>query len=173
MTSRSLLVVLAALAFASAACTADPVDRDVGLETTFAASMASSWHYAGDPQRVQIGIFGTDRDGTHVVSGGTIDLAFSYFGEDGGADPSAGPEATAEYVPVPGTDPAGDEPGIATGARGVYEAEDVVFDRAGVWEVTVSASIDGLAQRLAASIQVLETSPIPAPGDRAPRTETL
>ena len=115
MTSRSLLALLAALAFASAACTGDPVDRDVGLETTFAASMASSWHFVGDPQRVQVGIFGTDRDGTHVVSGGAIDLAFAYLGEDGGADPGPGPEATADYVPVPGTEPSGDEPVIATG----------------------------------------------------------
>lgn len=167
------LAALAAVAFATVACSRDPGDGgDVGLETTFAAAMASSWHFAGDPQRVQVGIFGTDRDGQHVVSGDSIDLTFAYRGSGGDA-PVAGPTATAEYVPVPGTPRPDGGPGIVTGARGVYEAEDVVFDRAGVWEATVSASIDGLSQRLATSFEVMEESPIPAPGDAAPETETL
>jgi hypothetical protein len=171
MTLRRTLVLV--VAFATAACTAEPDGGGLPLDTTFGASLASSWHYVGAPQRVQVGILANDRDGQHFVSGGSVDLAFSYRGPTGEDEPVASGSAPAEYVPVPGTEPAGDEPGITTGARGVYEAEGVVFDRPGLWEVTVSASVGGVAQRLTASFEVLEGSPIPAPGDRAPRTETL
>jgi hypothetical protein len=171
---RRVLPLLAATVFAVAACTsASGAGDGVDVDTTFAASLASSWHYVGAPQRVQVGILGNDSEGVHTVSGGTVDLAFAYRGPDGGSDPEPGPSATAEYVPVPGTRPGGTQPSIVSGAHGVYEAEEVAFDRAGVWELTVSASIEGLAQKLRAAFVVAEGSAIPAPGDRAPRTETL
>jgi hypothetical protein len=173
MTARRLLVSLAAVAFATAACTGSNGENDLGLDANFSAQMASSWHWAGDPQRVEVGIFGSDADGIHVVSGGTIDLTFSYLGTDGGGEPTQGPSATATYVPVPGTEPAGDQPAIVTGARGVYETEDVVFDQPGVWQVAVTAEIDGVSRRLNATIPVTQESPIPAPGDRALKTENL
>ncbi|HET9671992.1 MAG TPA: hypothetical protein VFQ40_03995 [Actinomycetota bacterium] len=172
MASRRLLVLLSAVAFASGSCAANGDGDQLPIDTTFAAEMASSWHWVGDPQRVQIGIRASSGDGVTAVSGGTVDLAFAFVGT-GGDEPVAGPTATASYIAVPGTEPAGEAPGIVTGARGIYEAEDVVFDRAGIWQVTVSASIDGVAQRLTATTEVFEDSPIPAPGDRAPRTETL
>jgi hypothetical protein len=170
---RRVLPLLAATALVAACTSTSGVDDGVDLDTTFAASLASSWHYVGAPQRVQVGILGNDSQGLHTVSGGTVDLAFAYLGADGGSAPEPGPSATAEYVPVPGTRPGGSEPSIASGAHGVYEAEEVVFDRAGVWQVTVSAAIEGLRQQLRASFVVAEDSAIPAPGDRAPRTETL
>jgi hypothetical protein len=170
MTPRRVLAWLAAIALAATACTTD--GNSNRLDTAFSAEMASSWHWSRDPQRVQVGIFGSDADGLHIVSGGSIDLAFSFLGAGGDA-PVQGPSATATYVPVPGTEPAGDLPSISLGARGIYEAEDVVFDTPGVWQVTVAATIDGVAQQLAAAFVVTEESPIPAPGDRALRTETL
>lgn len=170
--TRRMMAVLAAVAFATAACTADG-DGNVGLDTTFAAQMASSWHYVGAPQRVQIGIQASDRDGVHAVSGGSVDLAFAYLGTGGDDQPAPGPTASADYVAVPGTEPAGEEPSLTTGARGIYEAEGVMFDRAGVWEVTFSAPFDGISRRLTAAFEVFEESPIPAPGEPAPRTETL
>jgi hypothetical protein len=161
-----------AAALANAACTTSN-GSDTDLATRFAAGMASSWHWVGNPQRVEVGIFASDADGQHVVSGGTIDFAFSYLGADGSADPAPGPSATARYVPVPGTTPGGDQPAIVTGARGIYEADDVVFDVPGVWEVALSPEIEGVAQRMTATFVVTESSPIPAPGDRALRTENL
>jgi hypothetical protein len=169
---RALIVPVAAVAFATAACTAEP-DGGLPLDTTFGASLASSWHYVGAPQRVQVGIIASDRDGQHFVTGGSVDLDFSYLGPTGGDPPVKGMSAPAEYVAVPGTEAPGDEPGIVTGARGIYEAEGVVFDHPGLWEVTISAPIEGVSQRLTTSFEVLEESPIPAPGERAPRTATL
>ena len=101
------------------------------LDTSYAAQMASTWHYVGAPQRVQVGILASDANGLRVVTQGTVDLAFSYLGTDGSGEPSAGPTATASYVPVPGTDASGDAPAIVTGTNGVYEAKDVTFDEAG------------------------------------------
>jgi hypothetical protein len=173
MTLRRALVLTAAVAFATTACTAEGNGGGgLPIDTTFGASLASSWHYVGAPQRVQVGILANDRDGQHFVTGGSVDLSFAFQG-GGGQEPVQGPTATADYVAVPGTEPGGDEPAIVTGARGVYQAEDVVFDRAGLWEVTISASVDGVAQRFTTNFEVLEESPIPAPGDEAPRTETL
>jgi hypothetical protein len=171
MTARRALIVV--LALVAAACTGSREEGGTGLNTTFSAQMASSWHWTGDPQRVQVGIFASDAEGIHVVSGGAIDLAFAYVGTDGGSNPVPGPSAPATYIPVPGTEPGGDRPAISAGARGVYEAEDVVFDDPGIWRVTVSAEIDGVARELTADLVVTPESPIPAPGDPAPATENL
>jgi hypothetical protein len=168
-----ILVALASVAFATAACTRSTDGSNIGIDATFSAGMASSWHWVGDPQRIQVGIVADDSEGKHWITGGSIDLSFSYLGPDGGSEPEQGPSATARYIPVPGTSPAGNAPGIVTGARGVYQAEGVVFDAPGIWQATVSAEIDGLAQRMNATIPVTERSPIPAPGDRALRTENL
>jgi hypothetical protein len=62
---------------------------------------------------------------------------------------------------------------MLSGGNGVYEAEDVVFDQAGMWRVTITAEIDGVGRQLTASFPVAEESAIPAPGDPAPRTENL
>lgn len=171
MRSGRWLAFLAAVVLATACTTSD--GSDVDLETRFTAGMASSWHWIGDPQRVEVGIFASDADGRHVVSGGTIEFDFSYLGADGAGAPEPGPSATARYVPVPGTDPSGDQPAIVTGARGIYEADDVVFDSPGVWEVALAPEIQGVAQGLKTTFVVTESSPIPAPGDRALRTENL
>jgi hypothetical protein len=126
----------------------------------------------GDPQRVEIGIFGSSGEGVQIVTGGSIDLSFDYLGSDGSGDPAAGPTATADFIPVPGSGPAGGAPTLSTG-NGVYEADGVVFDQAGLWRVTVTADIDGVGRRLEATLPVAEKSAIPAPGDPAPRTENL
>jgi hypothetical protein len=166
VTRRRFLAAMAAVAFA--ACTTQQGDGDPPIGATFAAQMASSAHYIGAPQRVQVGITASDNNGVSAVTGGSVDLAFTLPGDSG-----AGPSATATYIAVPGTEPAGEGPGVTTGARGIYQAEGVVFDRAGIWDLTVTADIDGIAQRLPATVEVFDESPIPAPGDRAPRTETL
>jgi hypothetical protein len=58
--------------------------------------------------------------------------------------------------------------------RGVYEADGVTFDRAGFWTAEVTVDVQGLGTQTAeASLPVLEAPQIPAPGDRALRTENL
>ncbi len=173
MIRRRLLLSMLVLATAVASCSSDGNGTDGQVDTSFAAQMASTWHYAGAPQRVQIGIVANDADGTHLVTQGTIDLAFSYLGTDGGGQPAAGPTSTASFVPVPGTEASGDTPTVTSGTRGVYEAKDVTFDEAGVWRATLSIEIDGVARRLTTDFQVDPTSQIPAPGMPAPKTENL
>ena len=129
MTVRRISLATLALLLGAMSCTAEPTGGS-DVDTTFAAQMASTWHYTGAPQRVQVGIAASDTDGVRVVTQGTVDLAFAYLGTGSGA-PEAGPTATGKYVPVPGTDASGEAPTIASGARGVYEAEGVTFDRAG------------------------------------------
>jgi hypothetical protein len=168
MTRRIVALVLALVAAGMAGC--DSGTPNTGLDTTFGAQMASTWHYVGAPQRVQIGIFANDSEGLRPVTQGTIDVAFSFLGE---GDPVPGPTATATFVPVPGSEVAGDTPSITSGGSGVYEAEDVSFDRPGLWRVTVTVEIDGVARELTSDFPVDAESQIPAPGMPALATETL
>jgi hypothetical protein len=172
--TRRLPLVIIALCIGATSCTSNP-DPPSGLDTSFAAQLASSWHYSGAPQRVQVGIAASDANGVRAVTQGTIDIAFAYLGTDGSSAPEAGPSARADYVPVPGTNASGNTPTIVSGARGVYEAEGVTFDRAGIWRATLTPEIDGVARQLTVDIPVAEMSDvhIPAPGEPALRTETL
>jgi hypothetical protein len=174
MTLRRLLLVGLTLLLGTASCTSEP-PPDGGLDTSFAVQLASSWHYAGAPQRVQLGILASDANGFRYVTQGTVDVAFASLGADGSGAPEDGPSTTADYVPVPGTDASGDAPTITSGDRGVYEAEGVTFDRAGVWRATLSPEIDGLARRMTVDFTVTELTDvhIPAPGEPALRTKTL
>jgi hypothetical protein len=170
MIHRALLSLVIALVVA--ACTDPPGDDGDSLGASFSAQMASSWHWVQDPQRVQVGIFGSDREGVRVVTGGTIDLSFEYLGVDGSAEPVAGPATTGDFIPVPGSAPGSELPTLSAG-NGVYEAEEVVFDQPGLWRATITAEIDGVRRQMTASFTVAEESAIPAPGDTAPRTENL
>jgi hypothetical protein len=169
MTRRPLPAMLLALALMSA-CTSDPNGPNVNV--SYSAAMASSWHWAGDPQRVEIGILGSGGEGTRVVTGGSVELAFEYLGIDGSAEPSAGPTATADFIPVPGSTAPADAPALSSG-NGVYEADGVMFDQAGLWRVTITGEIDGVGRRLETTLPVAQESGIPAPGDPAPKTENL
>ncbi|MGZ8593482.1 MAG: hypothetical protein ACXWYC_09290 [Actinomycetota bacterium] len=175
---RRLPLLVTVLALALAACGSDggspPDASSTDQATQVTAQMATSDVYVGAPQRVSVGlILGDNR----LVSFGSVDLAFSYVGT--AADPSepqAGPSAVAVYVPTPGT-PAGSGGAVATlpsEARGVYQAEDVTFDRAGFWQLDVTADIEGLGvRRSRATFPVLDDPAYPAPGEPALETENL
>ena len=170
MTRRTVVALAFMTLAAGATACGGSGDPNPGLNTTFGAQMASTWHYVGAPQRVQIGIFANDSEGLRPVTQGSIDIAFSFLGGD---DAGSGPTATATFVAVPGTSETGDEPTIEAGARGVYEAEDVTFDRPGPWRATVSAEIDGVVRELSSDFVVDAESQIPAPGMPAIANETL
>jgi hypothetical protein len=173
MIARRLLLVLLTLMTAAVTCTSrENGANTIDVSTSFSAQMASSWHYAGAPQRVQVGILASDADGVRPVTQGTVDVGFSHLG-DGGGEPAPGPTATASYVPVPGTEASGSVPTLVSGANGVYEAEDVTFDAAGVWRATIAIEIEGVLRELTTDFAVSQGSLIPAPGMPAPRTETL
>jgi hypothetical protein len=169
MTRRRLLLGVLALATVAAACNAG--GNGAAPDTTFAAEMASSWHYPGAPQRVQVGILGSDANGVRFVTQGSIELRFAYLGPDGSATAEPGPTATATFVPVPGTKASGSMPTLTGGTRGVYQAEDVTFDRPGVWQATVHFDLDGVAEQLRVTFPVTAESAIPAPGQRALPTQ--
>lgn len=173
MTRRLPLAILA-LFVGMTSCTSDG-NPDGDLSTTYSAAMASSWHYAGAPQRFQVGIRASDSNGIRFVTQGAIDITFAYLGADGSGAPEGGPTATADYVPVPGTDGSGDAPTVTSGPRGVYEAEGVTFDRAGLWRATLRPEIDGVTRQLTVTFPVTELSDvhIPVPGEPALHTETL
>src|SRR5262245_61727546 len=136
--------------------------------------MATVDLYAGDPQRVAIGLVTADN---HFVSFGTVDLAFSMVGSAAQASkPQPGPTATATFVPTFGTPDQGGGPAVTNPneGRGVYEADQVVFDRPGFWVADVTADVEGLGRQTAqASFAVQARPQLPAPGDRAMKTDTL
>jgi hypothetical protein len=138
------------------------------------ALMASSDLYVGAPQRVSVGLVLNDGRG---VNFGSIDMAFAYVATaEQSPGPDRGPSAVGVYVPTPGTPEGGGTPAATqpSEGRGVYQAEDVSFDRAGFWEVTVTADVDGLGARSASTtFPVLEAAAYPAPGEPALETDNL
>jgi hypothetical protein len=130
--------------------------------------MASPDLYAGSPQRVQIGVFGSSDKGIELLTGGQIPLTL--VSADGG-DPIAG---TATYVPAPGT-PSAKEPSLTSpsDARGVYQLEDVTFPAAGQWQAQLSFTAGGQPIDLTDTFMVAEEPAIPAPGDQALSTDNL
>jgi len=55
--------------------------------------------------------------------------------------------------------------------RGVYQAEEVEFDQAGVWQAEVSIDIDGATASATAAFQVVDEPAYPFPGEPAPASE--
>jgi hypothetical protein len=172
---RTILAGLA-LTLLAAACSSDEPSPPTGPTQTsqVVAIPATSDLYAGDPQRVSLGL--VLHDG-RLISFGEADVSFSYVGTAAEpAEPQPGPSATATFVPTYGTP---DGPGVAdvtdpNEGRGVYEADGVTFDRAGFWTAEVTVDVQGLGTQTAeATLPVLDAPQIPAPGDRAPRTENL
>src|SRR5262245_55229309 len=172
-----MLSVVLAFGLLAAACSSDDQPQATGSSgsgSKITAIMASVDLYAGDPQRVSIGLITPDN---HLVSFGTADLAFSMIGSAAEAtSPKPGPTATATFVPTFGTPDQGGGPIVTNPneGRGVYEAEDVVFDTPGFWVANVTADVQGMGRQTAqASFAVQEHPQLPAPGDKAMKTDTL
>ena len=127
----------------------------------------------GSPQRFLVGLVAEEGK---LVSFGSVDLTFSYLGTKSSplATAEEGPQADAEWFPVAGQDV--EEPARApmvvspSAGTGVYQAEAVTFDQAGVWQVDVDVDIAG-AETAKARFEVLPDHSVVAPGDEAPRIE--
>jgi hypothetical protein len=176
-----LFPVILVLSLLAAACSEDPSTPPGATSSEpgalqFAAQMATEDLYAAAPQRAQIGVFASDADeGARSLSFGTLEVTFSYLGEDGGGTPEPGPTTKARYIPAYGFPEGGQAPELTPYAdsRGVYQAH-VTFDRAGIWRADVSfETADEGAQELATTFVVVQDPAYPAPGDRAPRTRNL
>jgi hypothetical protein len=170
---RRPLIVAVALTIAAAACTSNGDAQPTGATgTSVNALMATSDLYIGAPQRVTFGMVLNDQ---RLVSFGSVDVSFVYRGS-GDDEPQPGPAGIAVYVPTPGTADGAGGPTVTlpSEARGVYQVEDVTFDRAGVWEVHVTADVDGLgAISAATSFVVLDDPQYPAPGEDALATRNF
>jgi hypothetical protein len=140
--------------------------------TTFSAQMGSTDLSVGTPQRVQIGLFSsTQSAGVRLVTSGTIEMALTP--PSGSGTPV---QTTASYIPAFGTQGnASGAPTLTTpaDARGVYGADDVTFDVAGIWQAAVSLTLDGSSLQLTTDFQVSPKPALPAPGEKAPRTKNL
>jgi hypothetical protein len=173
---RKTPFLVVALSLLAAACTSDEVEPPTGPSgnAQVVAIPASSDLYAGAPQRVS---FGLVRHDNKLISFGEADVSFSYVGTAAEpTEPEPGPSATATFVPTYGTPDGSGGPAITSPneGRGVYEADDVTFDRAGFWTAEVTVDVDGMGtQTAAATIPVLDAPQIPAPGDRAMPTDNL
>ena len=174
---RTLIVALG-LALSAAACTGSGGDGDptpTPSGPSFNAEVASVDLYVDEPQRFLLGILAGDADGIRFLAYGDIDLSFAYLG-DGTSAPVAGPAATAGYVGAPGTGTGGSRPTLAapSEARGVYQALDVTFDQPGTWQVTARAEVTDMGPtELTAAFSVATEPALPAPGQKALRTENL
>ena len=104
------------------------------------------------------------------------EASFAFLGADGSGAAAAGPATSASYLPAPGTDDTGTEPALTnpSEARGVYQAEELRFDQAGIWRVTVDADVAGQgALSLESNFVVKDRAALPPPGDRALRPKNL
>jgi hypothetical protein len=125
-------------------------------------------------QRFIVGLL--DNGSQELIGYGTVGLSFSYLGPRDAprSTPAAGPSTEADYRLVPGegtsTNTSGPRRISTSEGRGVYGADGVTFDDAGMWQVTVSARVDGDEREATAAFEVLADSTIPAVGDDAPRT---
>ncbi|MGQ0744892.1 MAG: hypothetical protein ACT4OS_11265 [Acidimicrobiales bacterium] len=139
-----------------------------------AVTVASYDIAAGDAARLLVGVEGPDR---LLVAFGSLSLDFAFAGTGQGGPLEPGPQATAAYLPIPGTvvpEPPPDAPRLVSAAetRGVYSAQ-VGFDRAGFWQVTVTAEIDGQPLRGTGAFQVGADHQYPAVGQAALPTANL
>ncbi len=172
---RTVALAIALTALATACTGGGGGPSPTPSAPTFNAEVASADLYVDVPQRFLIGVLGGNADGVRYLSYGRIDLSFAYLG-DGGAVPKAGATAEAAYIGAPGTSTDGTAPTLTqpSEARGVYQAEDVTFDRAGTWQVTVRAEVQGSGTAEAtAAFPVASEPSLPAPGQRALKTQNL
>ena len=178
---RTLLAVALTMGLLASTCTGsdDPVVPDPSSSSpaasTLAASVASTDLASGSPQRFSLGIFSNDAEGVKLLTFGQVTFRFTFLG-DGSTGSGAVPEVTGTYLSAFGMPQGGSTQAFSapSEARGIYQAEGVVFDQVGVWQVDVTAEIPGSgAQTLTAAFPVAERHALPAPGDRALHTENL
>ena len=183
MTTPKLIAALATGALALAACgggsgdTAGPGTTAATDATAPYGAQVASYDLAADgPQRVLVGLIGTD-GGTLV--GGDVTLDFTYFGADASESDPADDDPTIEgvvatFVPVAAgvAPPPGEGPRLRKGDEGVgvYEATGVRFPDPGFWGVTVHATVDDADVTLEAAFEVQPQHQIVNAGDPAPRT---
>lgn len=169
------LAMLTVLAVTAVACSSggDEASTPAGGDD-LSVSVASFDLAVGPVDRFLVGLVTPDQE---LISYGSPELRFSFAGTGSGTVPSPpGPPVKAVFLPVPGTttpSPVPDEPRQVKGSeRGVYAAK-TAFDRAGFWQVEVTARVDGKERTGTGAFSVSEKHLVPAPGDAAIPSENL
>jgi len=174
----TLIASVLAFALLGAACTSngsDDTQRSPSAGQPMQAFFASYEVLAGQPNRIEVGLMRADQ---RSLSYGTVEFRFSYLGtQQNPSTAQSGPTATAKFLLVPGMQ-ASSQPKptftLPTVARGVYEAQNVVLDKPGFWNVDVVAGLaDGSTQSASAKFNVVAKPAYPAPGEKAPKTQNL
>lgn len=173
---RTLLAVLATTATLLGACAdnGDASSDDAAVTKLtpgeIAVQVASYDLVAGTP-RVIVGLVeqGTGR----VVSFGTAELRFAWFGERPGnqAASTLSAPVTANWIPVPGQPDVGKrEPSVVRPSEGVgvYEVKAAPLDRPGVWGVSAKVRLAGEEVEAKTTLQVSATSEAVSVGAIAP-----
>jgi hypothetical protein len=181
--ARPITALAVSLALTAAACTGDGSDTPTTAAPTtsaasnFAAEIVPDDLAVNRPERVQVGIFSSTQDaGVQLVSFGEVSVDFAYRGTDGTAAAQPGPSTTFSYLPAPMSPSDGQGPALTnpSDAAGVYQGEGIRFDKVGVWTATIDADIDAVGPlTLEANFAVREQPALPAPGQRALKTQNL
>ncbi|HEX2192477.1 MAG TPA: hypothetical protein VHH09_04735 [Acidimicrobiales bacterium] len=178
MPVRARAVLLLAVALLAAACSssdddARPSPDPSASQQDLVVQVASYDLAVGPPTRVIAGVLTNDQ---RLVGYGTVSMRFSYLGtgQPGARPEPSGSPVEASFLPVAGAElpsPAPAEPRLVEGSeRGLYSAQRA-FDRAGFWQMEVTARVGGKDRRGTGAFQVLEKHAVPAVGDPALRTE--
>jgi hypothetical protein len=142
----------------------DEADQDT--ESILNAEVASYDLAAGSNERLLVGVFGNDLT---FLSFGSIELELSHGGEFVSTH-------EARFLPVPDhAEPVGTAPGSPrltrpSEGRGVYEAMGVEFTEPGIWEVTVSANVEGETVSATTAFEVADEHAVFMAGELVPRT---
>jgi hypothetical protein len=157
-----------------AACGGDGKKQETqvgGLE----AQVASYDLAVGAPARIIVGLLTSDH---RFVGFGTVSMRFGYMGtREAPRQEPFGPPVRGSFLPIHGTEVPSPLPATprvvgAHEGRGVY-AGRTAFDRAGFWQVEVTAEMPGGTRRATTPFAVAERHAVPAPGDQALPTDNL
>jgi hypothetical protein len=195
-----LLGAIVVLITAACRSDGDTTATDTGSDgpSNLAAEVASYELLAAIPNRFLVGLFVADEG---VVSYGSVDMAFSYLGDGSasptsgpdatggfilvppesghshegenpdehmGMEPSPSPALDADLDAAAAKAPEVTQPDQV---RGVYQASDVIFEEAGVWQVDVSVDLAGQRETASANFNVVAEPSYPAPGQAAPASD--
>jgi hypothetical protein len=172
-----LLLIAALLAGACSSSSEDdsaaPTPDPSASQQDLVVQVASYDLAVGPPTRVIAGVLTNDQ---RLVGYGSVTMRFSFLGtgQPGARRQPSGPPVEASFLPVAGAhvpSPPPSEPRLVEGSeRGLYSAQRG-FDRAGFWQMEVTARVGDRERRGTGAFQVLEKHAVPAPGDPALRTE--
>jgi len=166
--------LLAVILSSCAAPAQSPVTTPSANDQGIVAEVATYQLVADQPGRLLVALITGDN---RWLSFGSVGVSFSYLG-DGAGTPSPGvvvADATARFLPIPGSTEGGGRPPTLTFAadgRGVYAVEPITFPTAGYWQVVARGALgDGSPFSAEAAFTVLDTPSVIAVGALAPHTD--